>query len=135
MFLKNDQYIHKRASGAHNPCTPLTYALLLSLYSLNNAHSQHGGGKIKHSNIYDLWFMIYDLHFGCKGTTKKRDTQEKKEKIRVSACVCQKKVVLRTSACLRHSPVATFASCGAYANKSIFRKGLCPLSSIPIRSS
>ena len=39
-----------------------------------------GGGKIKHSNIYDLWFMIYDLHFGCKGTTKKRDTQGKKEK-------------------------------------------------------
>ena len=24
--------------------------------------------------------MVYDLHFGCKGTTKKRDTQEKKKK-------------------------------------------------------
>ena len=33
-----------------------------------------------------------------------------------------------------NSPVATFASCGAYANKCIFRKGRCPLSSIPIRS-
>ncbi len=48
-----------------------------------------GEGKIKHSNIYDLWFMIYDLHFGCKGTTKKRDTQEKKGKKRAGACVYQ----------------------------------------------
>ena len=24
--------------------------------------------------------MVYDLHFGCKGTIKKRDTQEKKKK-------------------------------------------------------
>ena len=38
------------------------------------------GGKIEHSNIYDLWIMIYDLHFGHKGTIKKRDTQEKKKK-------------------------------------------------------
>ena len=36
-----------------------------------------GGGKIEHSNIYDLWIMIYDLHFGHKGTIKKRDSQEK----------------------------------------------------------
>jgi hypothetical protein len=41
-----------------------------------------GGGKIEHSNIYDLWFLIYDLQFGHKGTTKKRDTQEKKKKNR-----------------------------------------------------
>ena len=33
-----------------------------------------------------------------------------------------------------NSPVATFASCRTYANKCIFRKGRCPLSSIPIRS-
>ena len=43
-------------------------------------HFRYWGGKIEHSNIYDLWIMIYDLQFGHKGTIKKRDTQEKKKK-------------------------------------------------------
>jgi len=42
-------------------------------------------------------------------------------------CICQKKVVLRTSACLRHSPVATFASCRTYANERFFASRVVPL--------
>ena len=39
-----------------------------------------GGGKIEHSNIYDLWIMIYDLQFAVQRYNKKTRYTRKKEK-------------------------------------------------------
>ena len=72
--IKNKVYCHRSYETEENYDKEVKMHCFVLFYYDNSWY------HFEHSNIYDLWIMIYDLQFGHKGTTKKRDTQEKKKK-------------------------------------------------------
>ena len=60
--------------------------------------------------------LLEDLWCRVRRAAQLKPTPAPPSKEGLFCFLLSKKVVLRTSACLRHSPVATFASCGTYAN-------------------
>ena len=70
--------------GSYTRLKLVVQVLDIGLYGRGNVAFRDifatGGGKIEHSIFYDLWIMIYDLHFAVQRYNKKTRYARKKEK-------------------------------------------------------